>query len=59
MNHFTSDDITRMIVEIETGKQPLLTAPEANALREQLRIECTAIKARGGTIDVPHEVPDL
>jgi hypothetical protein len=54
----TSEELYQMLVELETGKPPTLTTPEANAKREQLRKECADIKAMGGTVDIPHEIPD-
>lgn len=54
-----SDIITRMLVEIVTGKEPLLPDDvEMAAMRKQLQKECDEIVAAGGVVDVPHEVPD-
>lgn len=54
-----SDIIARMLVEIVTGKEPLLPDDaEMAAMRKQLQKECDEIVASGGVVDVPHEVPD-
>ena len=55
---FTSEDISRMLVEIMTGKEPFLKSSAADAMREQLRKECAEIVAKGGIVEVPHEIPD-
>jgi hypothetical protein len=55
-----TDDLNRMLVEIVL-KKPLTredTAEEA-AMRAQLTKECNEIVARGGVVDIPHEVPDV
>lgn len=53
-----SDIITRMLVEIATGKEPARKdTPEEAKVRRQLKIECDAIAASGGFIDVPSEIP--
>jgi hypothetical protein len=54
----TTEELYRMDVELETGKPPSLTTPEANAIREILRKEGDAIRAKGGQVDCPHEIPN-
>ena len=55
-----SDDVERLLVEIVTEKKPAVPdTPELAALRAQLKKECDAIVAKGGTVDIPHEVPDV
>lgn len=55
-----SDDVTRILVEVVTGKQPAVPDDdEMVAMRVQLKIECDEIVAKGGTVDVPHEIPDV
>lgn len=53
-----SEDIQTMLVEIATGKPPSLNTPEANRMRKKLIRECEEIRAKGGGIDVPWEIPD-
>jgi hypothetical protein len=55
----TTDELARMVVEIETGKPPSRTDPEASAMRAKLKSECEQIKAKGGAVMVPFELPDL
>lgn len=55
-----TDDINRLLVEIVTGKPPAVPDDaELAAMRAQLQKECDEIKARGGEIEIPFEVPDL
>jgi len=54
-----TDDLITMMVELETGKPPSLNTPEANAIREKLRKECDEIRAKGGMVDIPFEIPNL
>jgi len=53
------DDIQKMLVEIQTGKPPSNTTPEANRIRQQLQKECDEIKAKGGTVKIPHDIPEM
>ena len=53
----TAEKVIHMLVEIETGKPPSLVTPEANALRAKLIVEVAEIKARGGAVAIPYEVP--
>ena len=51
--------ITRILVEVATGKKPATKDDaEMAAMRKQLEIECDEIVAQGGTVDIPHEIPD-
>lgn len=53
-----TDDLSRILVEIETGKPPAIPdTPRLMRLRAQLTLEINEIKAKGGTVDVPHEIP--
>jgi hypothetical protein len=53
-----SDDVTRVLVEVETGKPPAVPdTPELLMLRAKLTGECVDIRAKGGWVDVPHEIP--
>ncbi len=52
----TSEDIERMLIEIQTGKPPSLKTDEAAVMRIQLRKECAEIKSRGAAVDVPWEI---
>ena len=53
-----TDDVTRILVEVATGKPaPFEESAEFAAMRAQLKIECDEIIAKGGTVDVPHEIP--
>lgn len=55
-----TDDITRILVEIVTGKMPNPPdTPEAAAMRVQLQKECDEIVAKGGVVDIPTEIPDI
>lgn len=54
-----SDDIIKMLVEIETGKPHSVQMPGAEAMYAQLQKECDDIHAKGGTVEVPHEIPDV
>ena len=49
----TSDDVIRIAHELETGKPPSNTSDEANAVRERLRTQITAIKAKGWAVGLP------
>jgi hypothetical protein len=51
-----TEDLERMLVEIVTGKPPSLNTPEANAIREKLRIEVQAIHDRGGEVEIQSEI---
>lgn len=51
------DDLERMMIEIATKRPPSLNTPEANAMRETLRSEMSAIVLRGGALEIPHEIP--
>lgn len=53
-----SDDIERMLVEIETGAPPTLLTPEADAMRAKLTKECADIRAKGGAVAIHHDIPD-
>lgn len=55
-----SDVVTRILVEVATGKTPARpdTLEEA-AMRSQLTMECEEIVARGGEVEIPHEIPDV
>ncbi len=53
-----SDILERMLVEITTGKEPKEPdTPEMAAMRAQLTKEVAAIKAKGGSVYIPHEIP--
>lgn len=53
-----SDVITRILVEIVTGKLPAMPdTAEMAAMRAQLKIECDEIVTNGGVVDIPHEIP--
>ena len=53
-----SDDVERLLVEIVTGKEPAFPdTSELAALRAELKRDCEKIAARGGTVDIPHEIP--
>lgn len=55
-----SDVVTRILVEVATGKTPARPdTPEEAAMRVQLQKECEEIVARGGVVDIPHEIPDV
>lgn len=55
-----TDDLERMLVEITTGKPPARPdSLEEAAMRSQLMKECNEIEARGGTVEIPHEIPDV
>jgi hypothetical protein len=50
----------RMLIEITTGKQPARAdTPEEAKVRAKLKAECDDIKARGGVVEIPHEIPDV
>lgn len=51
-------EMEKMLVEIVTGKLPSLRTPEADELRAKLTAEVEAIHAKGGTVEVPHEIPE-
>jgi hypothetical protein len=54
-----SDTVTRVLVEVATGKPPAVPDDaEVASLRAQLKLECDEIRAAGFDVDVPHEVPD-
>ena len=54
-----SDDVTRILVEVATGREPATPDDdEQAAMRAQLKIECDEIVAKGGVVDVPHEIPN-
>jgi hypothetical protein len=50
-----SEEVSRMLVEITTGKEPTLRSPKADALREELRRQCDEITAKGLAVDIPYE----
>jgi hypothetical protein len=55
-----SDVITRILVEVATGKSPAVPDDhEMKMMRAQLQLECDEIVAAGGVVDVPHEIPDI
>lgn len=55
-----SDDISRMLVEITTGKEPAIPdTPEFAAMRAQLQKECDEIRAKGFEVEIPFEIPNL
>ncbi len=55
-----SDVLSRILVEVSTGKQPATPDDaEMAAMRAQLKKECDEIVAAGYEVDVPHEVPDV
>jgi len=54
-----TDDLERMLVEIECGHPPSLVSPEADAMRARLVEACDAIHAKGGSVLIPHEIPSL
>lgn len=51
-------DMERMMVEIVTGKPPSLRTPEADEMRARLTAEIREIQARGGEVEIPHEIPE-
>ena len=54
-----SDDVTRILVEVATGKKPAVPDTiEQAVMRIKLRRECDAIKKAGYDVDIPHEIPD-
>ncbi len=54
-----SDDVIKMLVEIEMGKPHTVLKPGADETYVQLQKEVDAIHAKGGTVDIPHEIPDV
>lgn len=52
-------DLETMLVELALGKKPSLDTPEANALRAKMKSEVDAIVKAGGTIEIPHEIPEV
>jgi hypothetical protein len=51
-------DMEVMMVEILQGKPPSLRTPEADEVRAKLKKEIEEIQAKGGTVDVPFEIPE-
>jgi len=53
-----AEDISRILVEIETGKTPAVPdTPELAALRAQLTSEVEEIHAQGMAVEVHHDIP--
>ncbi len=53
------NELETMLVELTLGKPPSLNTPEANAMRERMKVEVDEIIARGDGIEIPHEIPDV
>lgn len=51
-------EMERMLVEIVTGKPPSLRTPEADEIRARLTKEVEEIHAKGGEVEIPHEIPE-
>lgn len=55
----TSDDVNTILIDVMTGRAPSIQGDEAQAMHDRLRQECADIIAKGGSVDVPPELPDL
>lgn len=53
-----SDDVERILLEIMLKREPAIPDTQELAdLRSQLRTECDEIAAKGGTVQIPVELP--
>lgn len=55
----TSEDVSKMVVEITTDKPRTFTGPEAEGMYAQLENEIAEIQEQGLDIDVTAEIPDF
>ena len=54
----SSDDVERIVVEVTTGKSPATAdTPEQAEFRQKIESEVAEIIAKGGIVDIPHEIP--
>jgi hypothetical protein len=55
-----TDEMTRILVEVTTGKPPAKPdTVEFAVMRKKLKREVDEIRAKGGTVLVPHEIPSV
>jgi hypothetical protein len=54
-----TDQLEKILVEVVTGKPPSLQTPEADAIRAQFTREVEEIRAKGGVVEIPGEIPDV
>lgn len=55
----TSEDVSKMIVEIVTDKPRTVEGPEAEGMYTTLEQEIADIQAQGLDVDVTAEIPDF
>jgi hypothetical protein len=55
----TTDDLSRMVVEIMTGQEPSRLDEESMRAWNQLKAECDEIKRKGGVVEIPGEIPKV
>lgn len=56
MAELTTEDVARLIVEVQTGKPANVGGPEAEKMLTLLRAEQMEMRDQGGIVDLPGEV---
>lgn len=54
----STDDLVRILIEVAAGREPPESEPaDHREIRARLAAEVEQIRDRGGTIEIPPEVP--
>ena len=55
----TSEDVSKMLVQVVTGAPRTFTGPEAEGMYAELEEQVADIQEQGLDVDVSAEIPDL
>jgi hypothetical protein len=56
-NRLTEHDVEQMVVATTLGREVIPTNEAARRTWEAIQRDVAAIMARGGTVEIPHDVP--
>lgn len=55
----TTEQIARITIEATTGRPDSLNTAESRAFRAEVEKDIEEIRAAGGHVEIPNEVPDF